>query len=413
MKLGENGHVNETLNNYYLNSRMPVWVYDKGLHLSYTNFKSAALLHLMDAIEPIVAKFKAEAVSLDFMKLYGNQNEVYLCFHVAHDRRRPYIVVVGPGLLTYPGEGTWEELSFHRHIWSSRKEEVLKLIPVITLESFLSNARFIMQCFGIYHLDPMQVIDSIPMTHYYSEETARPDYISGELHADFYSVKTAHDTENALAYHIQKGNVDRVDEILIQQDRVSILLPAKDNKDNYAYAVALLSIGRNAAIKGGMRPESAYALFRSYSIQLQSCHQSREFYRLTHNALCAFAEGVQTISVQMLECYSDTIQGCIRSIYAHLPGRVTVDELADEIHLTPKYLSALFSKETGTSLTQFINKLRIEQARHMLDSTDMSYLEISNILEFSSQSHFTASFRKAVGITPREYRLRNRQLQTG
>ncbi|MBR6451634.1 MAG: helix-turn-helix transcriptional regulator, partial [Lachnospiraceae bacterium] len=136
------------------------------------------------------------------------------------------------------------------------------------------------------------------------------------------------------------------------------------------------------------------------------CHQSQEFFRLVHHALCAFAEGVQTVSVQMLECYSDTVRNCIRQIYAHLPGKVTVDELADEIHLTPKYLSALFCKETGTSLTQFINKIRIDQARHMLDSTELTYSEISNVLEFCSQSHFTSTFKKAVGLTPREYRLR-------
>lgn len=407
MKLSESGRSGEILNNYYQNTRMPVWVYDKNLKLKFTNFTSAALLHLMDAVEPVAAKYRDDANYTDFMKLYGNENEVYLCFQISPDRRHSNIVVIGPGLLTYPTEDAWAELTFHRHIWSSRREEALQLIPVLTLEAFLSNSRFIMQSCGIYHLDPMQIADTLPRTNYYFTESAKPDFLAGELQAGFYSVKQAHETERALAYNIRKGLVDAVDAILIQQDRMVLLLPAESHKDNLVYAIALLSIGRNAAITGGMRAEAAYALFHSYSIQLQSCHQSQEFYRLTHNALCAFAEGVQSVSVQVLSVYSDTVRNCIHEINARLPGKITVEELAEAVHLTPKYLSALFCKETGETLTQYSNKLRISRAKHMLEATDLSYLEISETLEFCSQSHFTSTFKKIVGITPREYRLKN------
>lgn len=410
MKLIEIIKTKEILNNYYLNSKMPVWVYDKSGGLKFTNFTSAVLLHLMDAIEPIVETFRKEASYLDFMKLYGSANEAYLCFQFAIDRKKVHTVVVGPALLTYPSEEIWEDLLFHKHVWSNRKEETLKTIPIVTLEAFLLNARFIIQTFGIYHLNPLQIADTLPMTNYYYEEAANFNLLTGELRTDFYSVRQAHEVENELAFHIEKGNADAVDEIMTQRDRVSLLLPAESQRENFIYAIAILSIGRNASISGGMRPEAAYALFHSYSIQLQSCHQMLEFYRLAHNALCAFAEGVQAVSLKMLDQYSDMIKACIRLIYARMPGKITVDELSEEIHLTPKYLSALFVKETGTSLTQFINNIRIEQAQYMLSSTALSFLEIANILEFCSQSHFTASFRKSVGLTPREYRLKNQKV---
>ena len=67
MKLIEIIKTKEILNNYYLNSKMPVWVYDKSGGLKFTNFTSAVLLHLMDAIEPIVETFRKEASYLEFM----------------------------------------------------------------------------------------------------------------------------------------------------------------------------------------------------------------------------------------------------------------------------------------------------------------------------------------------------------
>ncbi len=406
MKIGETARTKEILNNYYQNSKMPVWVYDKNMQLLFTNFTNAVLLHLMDAVRITVEKYNKEASYLDYMKLYGNSNEAYLCFQVALDRRHVDTVVIGPALLTYPSEEIWEDLSFHKYVWSNRREETMNLIPVVTLEAFLLNARFIMQSFGIYHLNPLQIADSAPITNYFYHEGA--NLIAEGRRPEFYSVKQAHEIEEELAFHIRKGNADRVDEIMTQRDRVALLLPAESQRENFISAVALLSTGRSASIAGGMRSEAAYGLFRSYATQLQSCNQMLEFYRLTHNALCAFAEGVQAVAVQMLDTYSDSIRSCIRLIYAHMPGKVTVDELSEEIHLTPKYLSALFCRETGTSLTNFITGIRIEHACRMLESTDLTYLEISAMLDFCSQSHFTASFKKTVGITPREYRLKNK-----
>lgn len=410
MKNNESSKAKETLINYFQNSKMPVWVYDYNIHLVFTNFTNAILLHLMDAIELVARKYKSEASYQDSMKLYGNSHEAYLCFQFATDRHRPYTVVVGPGLLSYPSDEIWETLIFHKQVWTNRREETLNFIPVITLESFLLNCKFIMQILGIYHLNPLQIADSLPMTNYYYEESRRFDYLTGELKTDFYSVTLAHEVESELAFHIRKGNADAVDSILIKRDRIKLLLPADTHKDNFIYAVALLSIGRTSAVQGGMRPEAAYALFKSYSIQLQAVHQSNEFFRLVHNALCAYAEGVQMVSVQKLDCYSDTVKNCINLIYSHLPGKVTLEELSEEIHLSPKYLSALFVKETGDSITEFTTKARIDQASHMLEVTDLSYLEISNILEFSSQSHFTKVFKKKTGMTPKEYRLKNQLL---
>ena len=358
-------------------------------------------------MKEVAEKYRSEANYMDCMKLYGNSNEAYLCFQFAVDRRRVHTVVIGPGLLTYPSEEIWEEFTFHKHVWSNRKEETMRLMPVLTLEAFLLNGRFIMQTFGIQHLNPLQIADTLPMTHYYYEESKDYNLLTGEVRTDFYSVKQAHELEHELYFQIKNGNADTVDEIMTQRDRVALLLPAQSQRENFIYAIALLSIGRNASITGGMRPEAAYALFHSYAIQLQSCHQMLEFYRLMHNALCAFAEGVQNIAIQMLDHYSGTVRSCIRLINDRMPGRITVDELAEEIHLTPKYLSALFCKETGGSLTQFINRIRIERACHMIETTELSFLEIGNILEFSSQSHFTAAFRKSTGMTPREYRLKN------
>ena len=89
---------------------------------------------------------------------------------------------------------------------------------------------------------------------------------------------------------------------------------------------------------------------------------------------------------------------------------LSVKEIANEVELTPEYLSSQFHKLTGTTLPAFITKLKIAETKNLLRFTDMSLAEISEYLSFSSQSYFQSVFKKETGDTPNEYRRLNKLL---
>ena len=79
-------------------------------------------------------------------------------------------------------------------------------------------------------------------------------------------------------------------------------------------------------------------------------------------------------------------------------------DLAIQTKLNESYLSTLFKKETGTSVSGYILSKRMEAAENMLKFSDYTYAEISSILAFSSQSHFARIFKQQTGYTPKQYR---------
>ena len=93
-------------------------------------------------------------------------------------------------------------------------------------------------------------------------------------------------------------------------------------------------------------------------------------------------------------------------IYEHLHQRITLPDLAEQAGLTRSYLSALFKKETGRSVSDYVMDKRIEAAGNMLKFSDYSCADISAILAFSSQSHFIRAFKARTGQTPRAWRER-------
>jgi len=105
-------------------------------------------------------------------------------------------------------------------------------------------------------------------------------------------------------------------------------------------------------------------------------------------------------------------QRCVRLAKAALhdcpDGRITLDELAGDIGVTPAHLSQSFKQSEGMPLYRYQTELRLARALARLhESPDITDLALD--LGFSSHSHFTATFRAKVGMTPSAFRGLTRQ----
>lgn len=83
---------------------------------------------------------------------------------------------------------------------------------------------------------------------------------------------------------------------------------------------------------------------------------------------------------------------------------LSVDKLADELGLSPKYLSRLFKQITGKTIMDSVNELRLSKAQNLLLNTQEQILDIAIASGYSSSSYFHKIFKKEFGITPTEYR---------
>jgi two-component system, response regulator YesN len=82
---------------------------------------------------------------------------------------------------------------------------------------------------------------------------------------------------------------------------------------------------------------------------------------------------------------------------------LSVAKISGEIYLTPNYISQIFRKETGETITQNITKIRMEQAKKLLKSTDFKILEISEKVGYEDSHYFSKAFKKYTGVHPQKY----------
>ncbi len=96
----------------------------------------------------------------------------------------------------------------------------------------------------------------------------------------------------------------------------------------------------------------------------------------------------------------------VRQVMAYLQNHyadaITLEHLGKEFHLSPNYLSHIFKKETKMSIVSYINKLRIQQATHLLESTNCSLQEVSQQVGIKDYKYFLKVFKQYTGKTPNE-----------
>lgn len=80
------------------------------------------------------------------------------------------------------------------------------------------------------------------------------------------------------------------------------------------------------------------------------------------------------------------------------------EDIANHVYLNPAYLSRLFKKETGQSLTEYLLEQRIELAKKLLTKTNMTVSEVASSVGYHNFSHFTKMFKKHTALNPKEYR---------
>ncbi len=84
---------------------------------------------------------------------------------------------------------------------------------------------------------------------------------------------------------------------------------------------------------------------------------------------------------------------------------LNLEELAEKLHLSKNYLCSLFKEETGYTFCQYLNTLKTNKAKKLLLEDKKTLEYISYECGFSSQPHFTMTFKKYTGKTPREYKM--------
>jgi AraC-like DNA-binding protein len=157
-------------------------------------------------------------------------------------------------------------------------------------------------------------------------------------------------------------------------------------------------ISRTMLDSGGNIRE-LYSITTDYIIKSREFNDIFDFSLWLKDLLNTFIENILSSSIKL-----SRISEAIKYIKQNYTSSITGTELASLTGLSESRFYHLFQEETGTTLTRYINDIRINKAKELLNTTPYKLAEIAQMLNFYDQSYFTKLFKSYTGQTPREYR---------
>lgn len=161
-----------------------------------------------------------------------------------------------------------------------------------------------------------------------------------------------------------------------------------------------------AAIAGGLPFEVAYAMSDSYIASFEKCRDHNALNEKFTQACLSFTKLVYEHKQAMSDLKTQANYHCEKAkayVFKHIQEKIEVKEIAEAIGVTPNYLSAVFRKNEGSTLSQYVMQKKISRAKRLFLYSDLTKPEIAFCLGFSSQSHFCKIFRQYTGMTPKEF----------
>lgn len=98
------------------------------------------------------------------------------------------------------------------------------------------------------------------------------------------------------------------------------------------------------------------------------------------------------------------IEEAVQYMQAHYAEQLSLEEMAQKAGLSGNYFSRIFKEKTGTGFIEYLTKIRLEEAKGLLAESTNSIKDIAHLVGYYDDKHFIKTFRKQVGISPKEYR---------
>ena len=108
------------------------------------------------------------------------------------------------------------------------------------------------------------------------------------------------------------------------------------------------------------------------------------------------------------DSHEKLVNDIINEIDNNIYAVKSVEQLARDYSISSGHIKNIFKKHTGITIFEYLFEKRMNAAKDLLDNTDLKVYEIAEKLGYKSKAFFSRAFQKQIGITPSQYRKRNK-----
>lgn len=216
------------------------------------------------------------------------------------------------------------------------------------------------------------------------------------------TIEARYEAEHQLLAAVQTGNFDEAIKCHSKFAQFKIPLRATDSlRSRKNLTLTLNTLFRKSIEVSHVHPYYIDRVSSDFSIKIEKAVNESQLESIALQMLRKYCSLVKSFSTKDL---SALVEKCVHQIHFHYSDPLSLEILAEANAVSTSYLSTLFHKETGKTITNYINETRINRSLLLLNTTTLSVSEIASQCGFSDANYYTRTFKKSKGITPMAYR---------
>ncbi|WP_170140677.1 helix-turn-helix transcriptional regulator [Oceanobacillus arenosus] len=221
-------------------------------------------------------------------------------------------------------------------------------------------------------------------------------------------IRFQHKIRRELQRGIQQGDLDTVKEKgqlmfeILGKDELNILKRVENKVRAYKNIIlSLNTLYSCEAENGGLSPFQTHLISEKYAIMIEQAENSSQFEEIHLKMLEEYTD--PTIRITRSENLS-IVERAEKYLELNFAEEISIEGIAWELHINPSHLMREFKKEKGTTISKYRNHKRIEKAKELMVSSNLSMTDISIMVGFRNSQYFSTLFKKIEGITPVEFK---------
>ncbi|OXB97316.1 MULTISPECIES: AraC family transcriptional regulator [Bacillus] len=334
----------------------------------------------------------------------NNFLENFILIHLEDKKNIKGTFIIGPYIDSKPGGKMINRIINDSHVITN-KQEVMNyyhLIPIIEQSSLIHVSILLYYMIYLKKMDFNTIVERNKYLKSTASKVENPDLYISVCHQKDY-VRNEVSISTKIFEAIKTGNKEELLKYwnAFPCKKIGVFCVTSELRNRKNQAIAGIAIATRYAIDGGLPSEEAFSISELYIQNVEKLNDINSILILVKEAFATFTEHVKTYIVRN---YSKTITTCQNYILKNIYQELSLKQLAYITDKNPMYLSTLFKKEVGISLSEYIQREKVEEAKKLLTLTNYSLLDISTWLNFNSQSYFTKIFKKYTEVTPKKYR---------
>ena len=316
------------------------------------------------------------------------------------------VLFIGPYLKAVPTKADMLEIGEENGISPKRQrylEEYYESIPVLTEGNYLFTMLttfceriWNMPSFSIVEVDNKYQAPVLPV----SESLKSDDF--DDILMNMKAMEKRYDFENEMIQAVSLGQLHKENQLLTafsSQAFEKRLADPLRNAQNYD--IIMNTLLRKAAEKGGVHPVYIDRVSSEFAAKIERLASLSENATLMREMFRSYCRLVRKHTMKHL---SIVVQKAILLIDSDLSANLSLKSLAENQNVSLGYLSTIFKKETGKTISEYIRERRMEHAKYLLGTTQLQIQTIALHCGIVDVHYFSKIFKRQTGKTPKEYR---------